>query len=855
MLDKKYIADYISTEFPDLKNTGFNLNDAEVSAFSENTLLPFLIYQNTVDSKNRIIELYLQENSASIHFLPFYVAVGFYRKAVNKALTAQRFKTEKFEPGKKSVRYNSSICSITGINFLNRTIQLRSGISEHELLFEDDYKLKWDSYKNSADIRERLSAFAQLDNASHHNIFTLPVLDGGRNHEGVILFSSVSKFSTLLRNLRVAGHDLRQHLNIQTASFAEDAIKLSLISAPRTKNQPVTILVARNDSVMAFNHIIEAGKNKIDHLNTVIIDDFDELLKIWERSGVLDERISELKEIYFDRLGTVMKDIYLICKNRNFSVHEWMAKYGIRSEAWQVTPREKIVLDGLDMPEPLISVKRMTDKMLESIQTSAEHLLHQWKELGRNNFCNGQTIRQIGHLYNLRDKLLSFYKPETFLKLNKIIDQELDEYQRIWFSNNQDEGLIQQTRDFLASQNISGGNLTDIRHIIAQNNTVLKKIVFVTNNTDKDDRSFFESELALVLKETSMSFCTAKEFLQIRETNNDLPDLVIYLSWNKDVLNNALVNLLSNKQVFLVNKKSSKIIINHFNKSVAGLAAISGTDIKYNLLNLDPPSETSDKQDNGLIALADEAEFFAETDDSADIEDISEYVHGVLNFFNNDTTKATKKGVKSYFVFFEDGTHVEWPENKSVFYFEDHAEGEKDSVQKEVQHLVIGDLVLLPKNRAEMKSILKNALSQDEKMASSLKYDEEWRKKINNCITLDHNETDQFRDLLIENGFSISSGTIRNWIDGETIQPHNFKKLLLTLIKMDVIEDEMKERYLIENRTLKRHKIMFVRSAVRKLIFNLKGIHYGEDGIFDEKLLNAFVDHVDIKPVLGIYIK
>jgi hypothetical protein len=379
--------------------------------------------------------------------------------------------------------------------------------------------------------------------------------------------------------------------------------------------------------------------------------------------------------------------------------------------------------------------------------------------------------------------------------------------------------------------------------------------VFVTNNADKDDRSFFESELAVILNETDISFCTAKEFLQIREANNDLPDLIIYLSWNKDVLNNALVNLLSNKQVFLVNKKSSRIIINHFDKSVAGLTGISGTDIKYNLLNLEPPSETSDKQDNGLIILADEAEFFAETNESDDVEDISVYVHEVLNFFNSDTAKAHKKGVKTYFVFFEDGTHVEWPENKSVFYFEDHAEGEKDSVQKEVQHLATGDLVLLPKNRAEMKSILKNALSQDEKMASSLKYDEEWRKKINICITSDHQEIDKFRDQLVENGFNISSGTIKNWIDGETIQPHNFKKLLLTLIKMNVIQDEMKERYLIENKTLKRHKIMFVRSAVRKLIFNLKGIHYGEDGIFDEKLLNAFVDHVDIKPVLGIYIK
>lgn len=857
MLNKKYIANYISTEFPDLKNTAFNLNDAEISAFSENTLLPFLLYQNTVDSKNRIIELYLQENSASIHFLPFYVAVGFYRKAVNKALTAQRFKTEKFEPGKKSVRYNSSICSITGVNFISRTIQLRSGIGDLELSFEEDYKLKWDGYTNSADIRERLNAFGKVDKASQQNIFTLPLLDGGRNHEGVVLFSSVSKFSTLLRNLRVAGHDLRQHLNIQAASFTEDAIKLNLISAPRTKSQPATILVARNDAVMAFNQIIEAGKNKIDHLNTVIIDDFDELLKVWEKSGVLDERINELKEIYFDRIGTILKDVYLICKNRNFSIHEWMEKYQIRSKVWQITPREKIILDDLSIPEPSISVKRITDNTLETIQTRTEQLLYQWKDMGRNYFCNGETIRQIGNLYNLRDKLLSFCNSENFLKLSRDIERELAEYQRIWFSNNQDEGLIQQTRDFLASKNLPadklGGNLSDIRNILAQNNTVFKKIVFVTNNTDKDDRNFFEAELVTNSKNTAVSFYTVKEFLQIREANNELPNLIVYLSWNKDVLNNALVNLLSIKQVFLVNKKSSRIIINHFDKSVACLAKTTRTDIKYNLLNLELPTETSDNQDTGLISLTYEAKALPETDESDEIADISEYVHEVLNFFNNDSTRTPKKGVKNYFVFFEDGTHVEWPENKSVFYFEDHAEGEKESVQKEVQHLKTGDLVLLPKNRAEMKVILRNALSQDEKMASSLKYDEEWRKKINNRIIADHQEIEKFRDQLIENDFNISSGTIRNWIDGETIQPHNFEKLLLTLIKMEVIQDEMKERYLIENRTLKRHKIMFVRSAVRKLIFNLKGIHYGEDGIFDEKLLNAFVDHVDIKPVLGTY--
>lgn len=863
MLNKNYLLDFISKEFPDLKNTRFNINDVSISAFTENTLLPFLIYQNTTDSKNRLIELYLEENSSSANFLPFYVAVGFYRKAVNKALSDQKFSSQKFQPEKKKVRYEADICSITEINFLSRTLQLRSGVREFELSFDEDYKLRWDGYNSSRDIKQKLDSFYELYGASQDNIFTMPFDISNRHHEGVILFSNVTKFEMILRNLKVSGNDLRQHLNIQRVVFNSD-IKFQLISASKTKNKPATILVSRHDSFRALDNIIKSGNGSFDHLNTVIIDDFDELLNSWEKTGDLRENLDELNDSLFSRLGTDLKDIYLLCKNRNFSLHEVLRKNNIASLPWLISPKENLSLNNRRFKEQNISVKRLLDKKIELIQDELDELIMKWRDLGKLYFCNGVVLKNIISLYLLRDKLSSFYCPNNLFSLIYSIIIALNDLKTMWFFNNQDDGVIDYTIDFLKNEldktSIeSNVRLKELVSLISQSGPSTKKIEIITNNIDETDIMYFQNELRLMSLDVKIEYFNRKSYFKRTIANNGIPDLLVYLIWNNDFLNSAITNINAKRQVFLTNSKSFKLIQNLVQRKYNLVKNIGGTRFKYELMNMMVPESYVEVQTFGCVDFIDLGieEKGIEEPSEKEIQnlEIEDCVKDILEVINSDK-EYSSRNVKSYLVYFDDGSYLELPENKTVFYYDDHSMEDDSSIQKDVKDLIPGDLVLVPRKRAELKTILDDALNQNEKASSSLKYDNEWRYKINEFIRNRKWDLSCFRERLNENNFKIvSDHTIRNWIDGETIRPHNFKNLLDSLVGMGILTEKETEVYLRENKLLKTLKTSFVRSAVHKLIYSLKGIIDVKHEIFDEKLLNAFIDLVDIKPVSGIISK
>lgn len=855
MIDKNNLNKIISDEFPDLKNTKFSVNNSQIQSYTDGTLLPFLIYQNTTDSHSRLIELYLQENSSSIHLLPFYIAVGFYRKAINNALNAKKFKNEKFLLDKKKVVYQGSICSIVGINFFSKTLQLRSGIKEVEVPFYESFRLSWNGYQNSIDIKDKIESFERITDVSDNNLFSLPIPKEYKDHEGIVLFSNVSKFEVLLRNLKVSGNDLRAHLNIQKTVFNlnEEEIRLKHISRPKTIAQPPTLLISSIDTLMAFEDIILSGDGKLDHLNTVIIDDFDLLIKSWERSGELEEKLSSLKEVYFDKLGKGLKDIYLICRNRNFDIHSVLIKNDITSMAWMIKPQERINLDEIAFKQ-IISVKRISGIKEEATQEKLESLIFNWKELGKRNFCNGQVLNIIRKLYTIREKWSSFFYPESFNPLIEGFVHMLNEFRDIWFSNKQDDGIIESTIDFISddmNNDLSGFNnlIEEVRFLFREPS--ISKVTIITNNRDSDDHAYFRSILCSRNIKGDVLFVGVKEFINNKIPAIDPNEAIIYLVWSKDLVNNIVANLLSTKQIFLLNYRGYQFIKNYTKKVSHDLTSISTTNEKYALLNLSPFNNNEGVLSQIEIEFIEDWVDEPKNETSTSISEIEDYVREIV-WSNSTTTSNSLLESASYTVFFDDGSHMDFLENKSVFYYDESDDMENEAFQKCVKDLEFGDLIIVPKNRTEIKKLLDEALSHNEDFAKSVIYDNEWRDKITEFVKIKRWDLSFFRKKLAENGFPISVDfTIKNWIDGETLQPHKFKQLLMTLVKMEILTDSQKENYFLENKNLKRIKLKFVRTALQKLIFSLKGInHVWDEDLFDSDLLNLFLDHIEIKPVV-----
>src|SRR5438128_3607004 len=151
MIEKGYVKEIIHNYFPDLANTKFNFNNTQNHSFTEQSLVPFLIYQNTIDIHHRLICLYLPEGYSVINMIPFYVMMGQYRKALDNVMQSQNFKNQSYGPNQKQLTLSGEICTISSVDFISRQLTFRSGRGQvYHMPFAETYKVKW--LKNSQDI-------------------------------------------------------------------------------------------------------------------------------------------------------------------------------------------------------------------------------------------------------------------------------------------------------------------------------------------------------------------------------------------------------------------------------------------------------------------------------------------------------------------------------------------------------------------------------------------------------------------------------------------------------------------------------------------------------------------------------
>lgn len=854
MINKEYLQKIISEEFPDLRTTRFTMNRKSLNRFSETSLLPFLIYQNTMDSKNRLIEIYLQPDSPSMYFLPFYIALGFYRKAVNKALNAEAFYSTRFQPNTKQVVVGGNVCSITTINYLSQTVLLYGNTHHFEIPFDQDFKLKW-HYQNAFDLRDNITRFQKLRAASDDNIFSLPIRESDREHEGLMLFTQISKFELLLQNLTISGSGLKDHLNIQKTIFTDDTISLKQLSAGKTKKLPMTVLVSRSDTLFAFDEIVSRIGPKLDQLRTIVIEDFDLLLRSWDRVQELEDNLARLDKIYFSRLGSVFRDIYLICSNRNFDIHAYLISRGIKPMVWMLKLEEACQLDELGMSKEVL-VKRVSDDKSDNAVVHLEALIKQWRSLAASYFCNGEVLAMIKKLYYVRGKMRSFYRRSSFnAELVEMIDA-FSQFAMIWFAGNQDHGLVDETCIALdgllkAEFDVNSRLSVQLGQMISSGEH--SRVCIVSNNNDTDDQYFLAASLSL--PKDSIRFIDTRDLVGKR-INIPPDELVVYLVWNKELINVVMTDNGLPSQLFLVDKRGYDFLGYYHKKAQLVLNGISSVEEKYQLLNISP-NENKDGETLQPVRFT----FLSEVPeiDEQEIAPLPEEDEAVKEIVWNMKMKSGTKFVEgvTYLVFFEDGSQSTFQQHQSVFFYQEKHDDTNGELEKDIKNLEAGDQVIVPKDRGQIRKLLNDALSGHEGYRQSVTYDLKWRKQIASFVEKNNGDVSFFRQKLNENGFPIASDfTIKKWIDGETLQPQRFKQLILILVKLGFIDDGDKDLYYREISELKKIKSKFVKTAIQKLIYSLKGINYGwEANLFDDSLLNRFIDHVEIKTVLLVVTK
>lgn len=864
MIGKEYILEKVHDRFPDLLKLRFSINGTNISDFSEKILYPFMIYQNTVGTDNRLITLYLPQNSNASLLIPFFTAVGVYRRALQFVMANQNYQNESFQNQVKKVVNNADVCSIIYIDFINRILILRDGRGgEREISFDQSsYKIKW-NYPAALNLYEKIEKFDKIDTLTKKDIFSFPIDPSKKHSNGVLIFTNTSKFESLLDNVKVSDNDIKAHLRIQKAIFPNnnDAVQLKNISYRSTIEKPVSIIVARTDSYRAYDKIIKAGNGTLDHINTVIFDGFDDLILKSKRAQSFDEDIEFFKENYFDKIGKNLKNVFLICSNKNFDINEMLDEKNVSSYPWLLTPLEKTSFDEMQISNPEILISRVCDLSFEKSNIKIEELILRWKDLAKDNFCGGKILAPIRYLYNIRTKLNSFFDPSHLKRNVSELMYSISQLKSEWFFNNRDYGLIDETRAFcqtIVDNQCENYKIKEVINII-NNSTDYANVEIISNNNDEYDKEYLLQQLLKLNSRIELHVRNENEFYSNSTTKSNLPDLIIYLSWSREIFNYSLVNPLAERQIYLVNKRGYSFLKRYFTQIKVHLNQLTISENKYSLLNIPPVVDTNVSLNEFMEVNFVDCNLDVEKEDAKydnyeakEIPEIIDTVQFILSKHRKSNGKYNNTS-KSFTIYFEDGTHIEWPEHRKIYFYDEDTDTDDESIQKDINELKEGDQIILAKRSRELKRVIEDSLSANKSYSRSIHQDNEWRNKILMHLKTHNWDYDFFRKKLRETGLKVDSDyTVINWISGDTITPHNYAKLLESGCHLGIFSDEKKNDYYNENKSLKSIKTKFVRNSVKKLILSIKGINYVGDDSFDESLLNSFIDHIEIKRILGI---
>jgi hypothetical protein len=866
MLDKNYLDEVIASKFPDLDNTKIEIDGESISTFTLGKLLPFLVYQNTIDNNHRIIGLYLPEEKDTVNLLPFYVIMGQYRKLINTLMEENDFQYNHFDSHSINrfydAVYNASSCKIISVDFINRQINLRTGRGNQiNIPFSESYKISFPNSQNK--LKQKIENLDDIDNARQNNIFTFPIQPNEKHYEGVLIFTNTSKFETLLKTIKVSGNDLRDHLNIEKVTFPnnEEDLKFVRLSRPSTAIKPVSVLIARQDAFKAFPFILSSAGSRLTHIKRIVIDDFDEILLKEDKKLQLENTLEEINEIYFNKLnGRILKDIYLISRNRNLNIHEFLTNFNVAYHPWLVKPLEAEKLNFQTINSPEIIFTNIEDSTFEELNSELTNFISRWKNLAAENYCNGEIIVPIKVLYDLRVKLNTFFKPVGIENFAKSISETLKSIKNKWFFSGQDFNLITETTNFLLTklQSVSNYKLK----VIIENLKIvsIKNILVVSNNNDDEDLLWFRDSILSEIPNINIHHSDVKSFLSKRQEENDnIFEIIYYLAPDKKLIGNSLGNILALKQIFVLSLNEYTYSCHWARKYQNLQTQIGNNSRKYYLLNLTPPAVSQEKENEELIPIKYLKKSIAKDgvngqivqEKIENIPELSEFIEALI--IKNRSGNAHHSG--SYTLFFDDGTFEILPESKRIYLYEDEQETEEvEKSLKMVSELEKGDEIILPKRKMQIKDLLEEALKKDQKFLRYIEFDLKWRMLIQKHIERCGMDLSFFRKKLMGNGFTIiSDQTVQNWIDCETRRPDNFYSLLTALAELGIINKSDIDQYYYYNSELKSVQITFVRTAIRKLLLRIHGVEIENDQKFTDELLNNFIDHIEIKCISSIY--
>lgn len=877
MIDREKITTLITQKFPDLKSISFKLGQQEKNSIIENKILPFLFFQNTIDSKRRIINLFLPEASTSINLLPVYITLGFYRKAVNNVLNRYRLNSN-FSGQKISVVSNGNIYYIESIDYINEKIYLQTQGSYNfvECSFDDIYLMNW-IYSSAQQIFRSIDEFNNLK-SKEDNILDFPIKAENEDFKGAILFTSSKKHvKDVLKNVEVGQKRLIKFINIEEVIYDKenDSYKFKpLATSKKVTKKPVSLVIASDSDFRALDIIKNEAIGKYDHINTIVFNNFDDLYYNFFSDDNEEELLYYLN-YYFDQIdnGRIM-DIYLINKNYNLSLDKYFRKsFSNESRTklftWFIDPNERIHLENKQhLLRHNTEFHKISSKGFINVLNDTYKLLNKWKELAKKEFCNGEIIIGPEILYNILSKLNSFYDPEQLINSYlPFATDKLNNLKERWFSSDSDDGLIDETVSHInylfeikneAHNSKLNYFLNNFQSEIKIDNKY-RVIVITDKPPETSDKEYFVNKITELNKEIEIDFKHKNENIPELLNLLHLYDYCLLFCYRGKYRTAPLTNIYAKKHVYLLNPKEYHFAnYNIENYTLPHIKEMIADNNRLKLLNLPPGLFTKiDFNPPKFICKENESNTLTEFDIKKEKQfDFEAFANSLINSVDKTpkNLNTQNESLYYYYIFMEDGNYYKFPDNKRLFVFDEDLTS-IDKAKKPVKEINIGDTIIFLKTdeNIEIKDVIYHLLNKSNSFNSVLYYNKKWREVLTQkFIDLDL-DLNKLNLVLNEYGIDVSRHVPEYWMSSETTLPQKFDNILLALANMELIEKSEIPKYRDSVKQIKKIQITFVRELIKKIIAEVENIPYiPSNPLIDKNLLDEFIEHIEIKKVKNV---
>lgn len=841
MFNKELIT-YIRQSYEELKNLEVSIDNQRVKGNLYNLLTPFLAFTNSLDNQNRIISFYTREGSKQQKLLPFYIGISNYYKIyhdIKKDYSSSDFDTTTLEMKLNAVermfpkefpylrkkwvfnglkvnleRNNKIYFSIKSIEKrpLVRAPQLQDllhnfnrirGINISEITIAVD---ELQEYLNSFLVEnKKFLEFNKineggLEEIDIKNIVKLGTKVNIRPSSVVLLFTNKTKYKQLIKDVKINNSPISKLIPVAEIKISRKG-NFSIHQDDFEDINPI-IYFCSSEYYMGWSVIIE--EIGLNHVNTIVFDDFDYTLRKESRNDFLDFD-SFTNELIDAQSKSIIKDVYFLQKDYSFELDKILKQFNIDSYPWLINHKERRSLNGkAGLTGPNFKVYPISSELSYIFWVNFKNLTRQLTDEINETYdieFKAELLSVIKQGYQLLDRLNSFYSPEklvldynSFIHKLKGLKYQLNS---VSFNNKLRDLDIDLDRELFNS------NKLNVIVELIQKNEIADDILIVSKNQNEFDKEFVRHFL---IEKTNVS-CS---FIHIDDLEYDLTKHyknAFYLSYSGKFTKSIFLTNFCSKQHIILNRKMEYGYFKYcFEQYGPIIEDLSNFDNKLLLLNLEDQEYLidSNKISYDLKSYTDFNYLRLETETSTDLNsiditdgddkdlvlndnqgnsefDFSFVINNIIKSnkdSHTNTSKIKDNAESNYLIYFDDGFLRAY--NSKYFYLLIDLENKNThDIKKKASELKRGDKIFVMSGfNDDFNELLEFLRKKYTKLEKYIKKANSWRYDLKQKLIENGGYITHLQRYLESKGIGVSYPTVDRWVTGLTIYPEQLDKLV-----------------------------------------------------------------------------